>query len=108
MYEIIVYFINKYLCASSLSQNCIHCVFLLQGFYLVKNIKLDEYIEIRTESCINYVSSPHAVEVNLCQGKSYKIRLTCTFEELGPDFFGNPLLPIPKSEKKLDDFGADT
>jgi len=45
----------------------------------------------------NYISGP----------KDAGLWLTCTLEELGPDFFGKPP-SIPKSAKKLDDFGGDT
>ena len=44
---------------------------------------------------------------NIAETKVASIWLTCTLEELGPDFFGKPP-SIPKSAKKLDDFGGDT
>lgn len=36
-----------------------------------------------------------------------QVELTWTFEVLDPNFLGKPL-SIPKSAKKLDDFGAET
>lgn len=49
----------------------------------------------------------HKKSYNNCTHILLIIKHTCTFEEFEPAFLGKPL-SIPKSAKKLDDFGGTT